>query len=139
MRIRRHFLCLSLALLTVGCASRLPDYNGQTLYMANCANCHGTYGEGDGAVTPALNVVLQDLRYISQRNGGEFPKAWLEEIIDGRERRQGHGPIGMPVWGAVFSQQEGYDDAAQARVSAKVDALLSYLEAIQIQSAAVTN
>ncbi len=108
-----------------------PTYDGQALYFSNCANCHGTYGEGDGAVSPALEVVLQDLRYLTARSDG-FPREWLTTIIDGREYRQAHGPVGMPVWGDVFTSQEGYDEAAQQRVDLKVSALVNYLESMQI-------
>ena len=67
-------------------------YNGADLYQLNCANCHGTFGEGDGAVTPDLSVVLLDLRYLSARNDGAFPQEFVVSIIDGRETRAAHGP-----------------------------------------------
>ena len=116
----------------IGACASTPSYDGQALYLDHCANCHGTYGEGDGVVTPDLEVVLQDLRYISARNDGVFPREWLQRVIDGRDSRQGHGPIGMPVWGAVFHTQEGYDEQAKARVSAKIDALVGYLARTQV-------
>ena len=108
-------------------------YDGQSLYQLNCSNCHGVYGEGDGAVTPALDVVLKDLRYLSERNDGEFPAHFVSRIIDGRETRAAHGPPGMPVWGAEFARGEGVDSDAEARVHAKVDAIVAFLESIQIQ------
>ena len=113
----------------------VPDYDGGALYAANCANCHGTYGEGDGIVTPSLSVVLQDLRYLAERNGGEFPEAFIREIVDGRAMRAAHGPDGMPIWGAEFARSEGFDEAAEARVSAKIQALVSFLSSIQITEA----
>lgn len=112
---------------------RAQRYDGIELYLANCSACHGVYGEGDGAVTPSLSVVLLDLRYITQRNGGEFPTAFITEIIDGRAQRAAHGPVDMPAWGAAFTQQEGYDPAAQARVAGKIEALVDFLESIQIE------
>lgn len=108
------------------------DYDGAELYMANCSNCHGVYGEGDGAVTPALAVVLQDLRYISERNQGRFPREFVTKVIDGRELRVAHGPDGMPVWGAEFAKSEGFDDAAQQRVNDKIEALVNYVESMQV-------
>ncbi len=126
---------LTLSVATCSLAGEPPQYDGQALYLNHCANCHGTYGEGDGAVTPSLNVVLQDLRYLSQRNDGQFPRAWLTRIIDGRESRQAHGPYDMPVWGAVLQTQEGYDEPANARVTAKIDAMVSYLETMQVSGA----
>ena len=122
-------------LLIGGCANAtepLPEYDGAELYALNCANCHGTYGEGDGAVTPSLSVVLLDLRYLAQRNDGEFPEAFVSQIIDGREMRAAHGPSGMPVWGAEFARGEGLDDQAQRRVAAKIEAITRFLEQIQV-------
>ena len=107
-------------------------YEGSELYLANCANCHGMYGEGDGIVTPSLSVVLQDLRYLSERNDGAFPRWFVTEIIDGRELRLAHGPDGMPVWGEAFTRMEGYGAEAQHRVDQKIDALVDFIESIQI-------
>jgi mono/diheme cytochrome c family protein len=107
-------------------------YDGGELYQANCANCHGMYGEGDGIVTPSLSVVLQDLRYLAERNDGEFPRWFVTEIIDGRELRLAHGPDGMPVWGEAFTRMEGYGEQAQSRVEQKIDALVNFIESIQI-------
>ena len=106
-------------------------YDGAELYMANCALCHGTYGEGDGIVTPELDVVLNDLRYISARNDGLFPDKFVRDIIDGRSLRVAHGPSGMPVWGEAFTRSEGYSKAAQQRVAEKISALVDYLKFIQ--------
>lgn len=108
------------------------QYSGAQLYMLNCSNCHGTYGEGDGAVTPDLSVALLDLRYLSDRNAGVFPTEFVREIVDGRTTRSAHGPQGMPIWGAEFARGEGLDDAAADRVNAKIDALVDYLESTQI-------
>jgi len=110
----------------------VPVYDGGALYAANCANCHGTFGEGDGIVTPSLAVVLLDLRYLAERNDGAFPRAFIHEVIDGRAMRAAHGPKDMPIWGAELARSEGYDAAAEARVSAKIDALIAYLASIQI-------
>ena len=118
-----------------GAAVAVPEYDGSALYAANCANCHGTYGEGDGIVTPSLAVVLQDLRYLAERNGGEFPAEFIREIVDGRAMRAAHGPDGMPMWGAEFARGEGFDEAAEARVSAKIQALVDFLASIQITEA----
>ena len=107
-------------------------YDGQELYAMNCANCHGTYGEGDGAVTPDLNVVLLDLRYLAARNGSDFPAQFVLKIIDGRETRAAHGPSGMPVWGAEFARGEGTSEAAEARVQMKIQAIVDFVESIQI-------
>jgi len=122
------------AIVGLSASSAYPaDYSGSELYQLNCANCHGVYGEGDGAVTPDLSVVLLDLRYLSARNDGEFPTDFVIDVIDGREMRAAHGPDGMPVWGAEFARSEGLDEAAEARVAEKIAALSEFLESIQQQ------
>jgi len=115
-------------------ASSHDAEDGGALYMTNCSNCHGAYGEGDGIVAPDLAVVLQDLRYISERNNGKFPRQVVTEIIDGRELRLAHGPDGMPVWGSAFSRSEGYSEAAQDRVGSKIEALVDFVESMQLFS-----
>ncbi len=108
------------------------EYDGPELYAMNCANCHGTYGEGDGAVTPALNVVLLDLRYLAARNDDAFPAEFVYRIVDGRETRAAHGPAGMPVWGAEFARGEGTSAAAEERVGMKIQAIVDFIASIQI-------
>lgn len=115
-------------------SAAMRDYDGAELYALNCANCHGTYGEGDGRVTPALSVVLLDLRYLTARNDGTFPTDFVRDIVDGRETRAAHGPRGMPVWGAEFARSEGTSEAAESRVAGKIDALTSFLETIQLDA-----
>ena len=83
-------------------------------------------------MAPSLDVVVLDLRYLSQRNGGVFPSQFVRDVIDGRETRASHGPPGMPAWGSVFSAQEGLGDDAQARVKAKIDGLVAHLLSMQI-------
>lgn len=128
---------LSLAATALGAAE--PDaapepapVDGGALFAEHCANCHGTFGEGDGVLAPSLSVVLQDLRYLRVRNSGEFPRDFIIEIIDGRAGRAAHGPEGMPVWGAELARGEPFDERTEARVNAKIEALADFLESIQI-------
>ena len=110
----RSQIALTAFCLALGATAEAGDYDGAELYALNCSNCHGIYGEGDGAVSPDLSVVVLDLRYLSERNGGAFPAEFVSRIIDGRETRAAHGPAGMPVWGAEFARGEGTDDDAEA-------------------------
>ncbi len=123
---------LLIALMPQPLRAEPVEYDGAELYALNCSNCHGIYGEGDGAVTPDLSVVLLDLRYMAARNGGVFPADFVRQIIDGRESRAAHGPAGMPVWGAEFSRGEGTSDKAQERVTDKIDAIVEFLASLQI-------
>ena len=128
-------LALSVALLLAaflaGC-EKTPDYVGAELYAQNCASCHGVYGEGDGPMAPALSVVMLDLRYISDRNEGVFPRETIRQIIDGRESQSAHGERDMPIWGAAFARLEGGSADADERGRSKIEALLDFLESVQI-------
>jgi hypothetical protein len=109
------------------------ERDGAALYQANCSTCHGIYGEGDGPASPSLAHVTQDLRYIAQRNGGEFPRELIYRIIDGREARAPHLRGAMPVWGDAFARAEGYTADSKGVVRAKLDALVDFLEEMQIR------
>ena len=117
-------------LLSVACGG--VDHDGAALYQANCATCHGVYGEGDGPASPSLAHVTQDLRYIAQRNGGEFPRELIYRIVDGREARAPHLRGAMPVWGDAFARAEGYTADSKVVVQSKLDALVDFLGEIQI-------
>jgi mono/diheme cytochrome c family protein len=113
------------------CQTTVPIYPGNQLYAANCSGCHGNFGEGDGPVSAVLKIPMQDLRYLAARNAGDFPRELIAKIIDGRELRVAHGRRQMPVWGEEFLIMEGFDAAAEERVSAKTNALVDHLETIQ--------
>lgn len=71
---------------------------------------------------PALSASLKDLRYLSARNDGSYPAAFVREIVDGRGTRAAHGPRDMPVWGAALADVPGEP----------VEELVKFLEAIQV-------
>lgn len=131
-------LTLLLTLLGYGvsasCYGSTQKPDGAALYLSNCSNCHGVYGEGDGPVSPDLPVTLLDLRYLSQRNGGEFPADFVTDIVDGRITRSSHGPEGMPVWGAEFARDTGSASTTDidTAVQEKTAALNQFLRSIQI-------
>jgi hypothetical protein len=74
---------------------------------------------------------MADLRYLTARHGGIFPRDTVERLIDGRERRAAHGGD-MPVWGEVFDALEGGGEGSAGRVAARVRAVTDYLESIQV-------
>ncbi|MFM7120198.1 MAG: cytochrome D1 domain-containing protein, partial [Gammaproteobacteria bacterium] len=67
--------------------TRGPLPAGAALYQTHCANCHGVYGGGDGPLAGALANPLRDLRDLSTRNDGVFPRDFVTDIIDGRASR----------------------------------------------------
>lgn len=119
------------AVASMPAGATAADPSGAELYAQNCATCHGVYGEGDGPMAPMLSIPMQDLRYLSARSGGQFPRELVIKLIDGRERRAAHGGD-MPVWGTEFLQQESYSDVMETFVAQKIAALAGFLESIQI-------
>jgi hypothetical protein len=100
-----------------------------------CASCHGESGIGDGPVAEYLALKPADLTKLSRKNGGSFPRERIAAVIDGREAVKIHGPRDMPVWGDWFNTEaETPGLRAQERelvVQARIEALVSYIEAIQ--------
>lgn len=105
---------------------------GERLYRTYCASCHGMTGRGDGPVASELRTAPADLTDFAARNRGVFPSQLLRSIIDGRGIRA-HGLDEMPVWGDAFrSEAEGL---SQQQVLERIDAIVRYLESIQVRSA----
>ena len=134
-RICATMLVLTGTLLLAGChvpqAPSPPSYDGARLYRANCASCHGQTGAGDGPMVPQLSQSPSDLRSLSQRNGGVFPRIAVARQIDGRDMRAVHGSRDMPVWGWQFSHMDNDQRDPDKQAAARIDALLDYLESIQ--------
>lgn len=101
--------------------------NGAALYRANCASCHGPSGRG-GASSVKTRKAPPDLTKYAMRNGGVFPGERLARIIDGRDVAS-HLDREMPVWGRTFTRQGR--DVDDARVKARIDALVRFLQSIQ--------
>ncbi|MBM3771754.1 MAG: hypothetical protein FJW27_10835 [Acidimicrobiia bacterium] len=70
-----------------------------------------------------------DLTAIAQRNGGKFPAARVQAILDGTmpSNPAAHGSPTMPVWGPIFRALDANDKANRVRLAN----LVRYLESIQ--------
>jgi mono/diheme cytochrome c family protein len=111
--------------------------SGSQLYVTYCASCHGPNAHGNGSIAIFLRVAPADLTQIAKRNNGVFDRERVYRIIDGRQPVKPHGRAEkseMPVWGDAFgkSATTGGDETV---VSAKIRALVQYLESIQERSA----
>jgi mono/diheme cytochrome c family protein len=125
------FGAVALASLVAACQTyEPPPYDGRNLYLGYCAACHGPEGAGDGPVAANLNVLVPDLRILKGADGA-FPRALVEEVVDGRTLRAGHGTQEMPVWGFAFRRDEGDTPEGVANVQARVEALADYVESLQ--------
>ncbi len=132
-RIAASIGSCALALAMAGCQSdKTPTYSGSELYAGNCATCHGIFADGMGPAAPSIPHHVPDLRQIAASNGGVFPRELVRKIIDGRELSSAHSDDMMPKWGNEFVIGEGYSNAAERRVNAKVAALVDYIETLQI-------
>jgi mono/diheme cytochrome c family protein len=98
--------------------------DGAALFRTHCATCHGSAGRGDGAMAGQLRRLPPNLTTFAVRNGGVFPAERIRQVIDGTGVAA-HGDRDMPVWGAVFKRSSRGD------VSARIDALVRFLEALQ--------
>jgi mono/diheme cytochrome c family protein len=118
----RITLVLVLASGFAGCGkSRAAEPDGAALFARHCASCHGAYGEGDGPVAEVMLGAIPNLRSLSSRAGGEFPRDAVMAYIDGRDLPAAHGERLMPVWGDTFTDEEGSEDTARERIRALTD------------------
>lgn len=120
-------------LLVGGLATGLSAMaQGRTLYLENCSACHGRQAAGDGPLGTVLRIPIPDLRRTARLAGGTFPADYVYQVIDGREMFPSHGDRYMPVWGSEFWLEAGADAQAEEVVAARIQALVDYLETIQL-------
>ncbi len=134
----RMTLGLVAALALAGCVEEtaMPGpSDGRSLFMENCAVCHGADGKGDGQMARAMSVAPKNLTLIKVRHGNVFPRAKVMSIIDGYARSD-RSASWMPEFGALL---EGdlvpYDsgDGKPTPTPRKLVALAEYLESIQAE------
>ena len=101
--------------------------DGQGMYQAYCASCHGPEGKGNVPAAAALKTAPADLTRISARHGGEFPTEKIRRFIQGLDEIPAHGSREMPVWGQVLRGLGG----GQAEVLLRVENLTKYLQSMQ--------
>jgi mono/diheme cytochrome c family protein len=111
----------------------VPHLSGADLFKTYCSSCHGRSAKGDGPLVSYMKKPPPDLTLFAQRNGGKYPSELVRQIIDGREPISGHGGPDMPAWGDAFKQSRG--GLSEAEIKARIDALVRYLEGVQLRSA----
>jgi mono/diheme cytochrome c family protein len=100
---------------------------GPDLYRHYCATCHGRDGKGNGPVAAALKQPPPDLTLLARLAAGTFPAVKVEAIIRDGGAVAAHGSSDMPVWGPIFYAL----DPSDARVKARIRAVVAYLASIQ--------
>lgn len=128
-------LAVGVLAVTAACAdTEMPEApEGQALYDANCAMCHGVSGRGDGRLAEGLKVKPVDLTGISRRNGGDFPRSLVVSQIDGYTRGL-LGDHNMPEFGLLLDGPTVPVDAGDGVMTPTprpLAALMAYLESIQ--------
>ena len=128
----RGLLLLTVSVLGVACATRGGDSpDGAALFARHCASCHGTFGEGDGPVATVIEAAIPNLRTLSARSGGTFPREAVLRYIDGRGMPDAHGARTMPVWGDTFTGS-GPDPAAnEAAARSTIAAITDFVAELQ--------
>ena len=126
---RSTMLILVLGTLLVGCGEAPGSADamaGKEIFDKHCSVCHGPGGNVRQA--DQHDPETPDLRTIAQRSPqGRLPRIMLAEIIDGRRIVQAHGSRTMPVWGEQLDLEDG------GTADEKIDALVKYIESIQIK------
>ncbi len=119
-----------------GAASAQGNDYGESLFMNNCAVCHGATGAGDGPVADFFAQRPGDLSVLAEDNDGVFPFSEVYQSIDGRREVGGHGTSEMPVWGDLFmtdalpkTVHPGV--SADAIVQGRILALVYYIQSMQ--------
>lgn len=116
----------------LGACAAEPERTGREIYFANCADCHGDDGRGDGWVAAGLTRKPADLTQLSKRNRGVFPMTRVLNNIDGFHRKAPRGSV-MPEFGMIFGTETTQVEIDGVVTPVPVDLLLvaEYLESIQ--------
>jgi mono/diheme cytochrome c family protein len=127
-----------LAILTAAglaaCAATqsMPDAGeGAAIYNANCAQCHGASGKGDGPWASRFTPRPADLTQLAKK--GAFPRAHVLSVIDGYDRTGLPGQE-MPEFGLLLEGETvplDVGDGVLTPTPRPLAALMAYLESIQ--------
>jgi mono/diheme cytochrome c family protein len=114
--------------------------DGQSDFMALCADCHGEDARGNGPLTKNLSKVPLDLTRIRQR-AGKFDEKAVYDWIIGLKMNNSHGTRDMPIWGDWLMDEtlEGGTSleaarAAEKEIEQRVMAIVKYLEQLQVKN-----
>jgi mono/diheme cytochrome c family protein len=102
--------------------------SGSEMFNSYCAPCHGKEGKGNGPAAAALKYPPANLTQLAKKNNGKFPADRVAKVLRSGVSGGAHGSSDMPIWGPLFSQVSGRDDAI---VQMRVSNLVKYIESLQ--------
>jgi mono/diheme cytochrome c family protein len=104
--------------------------SGTQLYKQNCAVCHANDGKGNGPppANSGFKVSPPDLTTLALRHNGEFPEAYVAEVLWNGVKIPDHSRAEMPVWGIAFKAMSQSDET---QVKLRITNLTNYLKSIQ--------
>ena len=96
---------------------------GEVIFQKQCAHCHNS--ENIEETIADLGAVPPDLTTIIRRRGlTKFPVTEIAKIIDGRQAMSSHGSREMPIWGEIYSENDGLDED---QIQGRKAELIAYL------------
>jgi mono/diheme cytochrome c family protein len=106
----------------------IVSVEGRDNFVAYCAVCHGNDGKGHGPAAPAMKAPVPDLTTIASRHNGKFDAVDVEYIVrgTGKTATPAHGVETMPIWGAVFRNED------RQRSALRIRNLVKYVQSIQV-------
>ena len=102
--------------------------SGSEMFNAYCAPCHGKDGKGNGPAAAALKVPPANLAQLATKNNGKFPANRVANVLRSGISGGAHGSTDMPIWGPLFSQVSGRDEAV---VQMRIANVIKYIESLQ--------
>jgi mono/diheme cytochrome c family protein len=103
--------------------------SGAELYRQYCAACHGGDLKGTGPA-PEPYRAAPDLTTLARRHGGQFPDAYVSNVLRNGVVMPAHGPAQMPAWGTdsrITDRSDGTPAAVQ------IANLRNYIKSFQVK------
>ena len=98
---------------------------GAALYRRYCAACHGNDLKGNGPAPPPFKESPPDLTTLTKRHGGQFPDAFVANVLRNGVMLPAHGPAEMPIWGSTFKESE---HLSEDQLASRIKELTGYLK-----------
>ncbi|MDR3764731.1 MAG: cytochrome c [Acidobacteriota bacterium] len=103
----------------------VPAADGQQMYAAYCASCHGADGRG-GPAALSLRRAPADLTQLSRQNQGRYPSLRVQQTILASTHSSE-----MPQWRGLFYSLCPGNRMAEAETMARGVNLARYVETLQ--------